>query len=124
MGGAGTTLPHALPETKLFRLGSCYDAHHLCTPLRIAGIIKVISRGISGCKQVIKLANASNRGRDCLGAVPGGPRGVVDMTTFPPLNVNWTFRGEGGKAVEAIVRGIFGHVEQRSLHYLRESRTN
>ena len=34
------------------------------------------------------------------------------MITFPPLNVNWTFRGEGGKAVEAIVRGIFGHVEQ------------
>ena len=46
------------------------------------------------------------------------------MITFPPLNVNWTFRGEGGKVVEAIVRGIFGHVEQRSLHYLRESRTN
>ena len=83
MGGAGTGLPHALPETKLV-----YDAHHLCTPLRIDGIIKVISRGISGCKQVIKLANASNRGRDCLGAVPGGPRGVVDMITFPPLNVN------------------------------------
>ena len=118
MGGAGTRLPHALPETKLV-----YDAHHLCTPLRIDGIVKVILRGISGCKQVIKLANASNRGRDYLGAVPGGG-GVVDMITFPPLNVNWTFRGEGGKAVEAIVRSIFGHVEQRSLHYLRESRTN
>ena len=121
MGGAGTRLPRALPETKLV-----YDAHHLCTSLRIDGIIEVISRGILGCKQVVKLANASNRGRDCLGAVPGPPRGggVVDMITFPPLNVNWTFRGEGGKAVEAIVRSIFGHVEQRSLHYLRESRTN
>ena len=54
----------------------------------------------------------------------GAPVGVVDIITFPPLNVNWTFRGEGGKAMEAIVRGIFGHVEQRSLHYLRESRTN
>ena len=51
----------------------------------------------------------------------GAPVGVVDMITFPPLNVNWTFRGEGDKAV---VRGIFGHVEQRSLHYLREGRTN
>ena len=54
----------------------------------------------------------------------GAPVGVVDIITFLPLNVNWTFRGEGGKAMEAIVRGIFGHVEQRSLHYLRESRTN
>ena len=79
MGGAGTGLPHALPETKLV-----YDAHHLCTPLRIDGIIKVISRGISGCKQVIKLANASNRGRDCLGAVPGGPRGGRRHDHFSP----------------------------------------
>ena len=50
----------------------------------VDGIIKVISRGISGCKQVIKLANASNRGRDCLGAVPGGPRGGRRHDHFSP----------------------------------------
>jgi len=52
-----------------------------------------MSRGISGCKQVIKLANTINRDRVCLGA--------FDVITFPPLNVKWTFRGEGGKAVDA-----------------------
>ena len=81
MGGAGTRLPHALPETKLV-----YDAHHLCTSLRIDGIIEVISRGILGYKQVVKLANASNRGRDCLGAVSGPPRAVSYTHLTLPTN--------------------------------------
>ena len=96
-GGGVLGYPTPSPKRNSFvytrRIYLVYDAHHLCTSLRIDGIIKVISRDISGCEQVIKLANASNCGRDCLGA--------VDMITFPPLNVNWTFRGEGGKAVDA-----------------------
>ena len=42
-----------------------YDTRHLCSPFRIDGT-KAMSRGISGGKQVIKFANASNRGRLCL----------------------------------------------------------
>ena len=41
------------------------DPRHLCTRLRVDGI-KAMSRGISGGKQVIKIANTSNRGRVCL----------------------------------------------------------
>ena len=41
------------------------DTRHLCTRLRTDGI-KAVSRGFLGGKQVIKLANARNRGRVCL----------------------------------------------------------
>ena len=41
------------------------DTRHLCTRLRTDGI-KAVSRGFSGGKQVIKFANARNRGRVCL----------------------------------------------------------
>ena len=34
--------------------------------------------------------------------------GTVDIFTFPPLNVNWTFRGEEGVRQWTLVRGIFG----------------
>ena len=39
-----------------------HDTRHLCTRLRTDGI-KAVSRGFSGGKQVIKFANARNRGR-------------------------------------------------------------
>ena len=97
MGGARTRLPHPSPKRNSFvytlKIDLVYDARHLCTPLRIDGIIKVMSRDISRCKQVIKLANTSNRDRVCLGA--------FEIIPFPLLNVKWTFRGEGGKAVDA-----------------------
>ena len=34
--------------------------------------------------------------------------GTVDIFTFSPLNVNWTFRGEEGVRQWTLVRGIFG----------------
>ena len=37
-----------------------HDTRYLCTPLRIDGL-KTMSRGISGGKQVTKVANTSNR---------------------------------------------------------------
>ena len=34
---------------------------------------------------------------------------AADIFTFPPLNVNWAFKGEGGKAVDVSV----GHLGQK-----------
>ena len=36
--------------------------------------------------------------------------GAVDIFTFPPLNVNWTFNGEGTRE-STLVRGIFGQTQ-------------
>ena len=36
--------------------------------------------------------------------------GAVDIFTFPPLNVNWTFNGEGVREWK-LVRGIFGQTQ-------------
>ena len=47
-----------------WRIDLIHDARHLCTRLRINGI-KLMSRGISGGKQVIKFTNTSNSGRVC-----------------------------------------------------------
>ena len=47
------------------RIDRIHDTHHICTCFRIDGI-KAMSRGISGGKQKIKLANLRNRGRLCL----------------------------------------------------------
>ena len=47
------------------RIDFIRDTRHLSTRFRIDGI-KAMSRGISGGKQVIKLANTSNYGRACL----------------------------------------------------------
>ena len=47
------------------RIDLVHDTCHLCTRSRIDGI-KAMLRGISWGKQVIKFANTSNRGGDCL----------------------------------------------------------
>ena len=38
------------------------DTRHLCTRFRVAGI-EAMSRGFSGAKQIIKLANRSKHGK-------------------------------------------------------------
>lgn len=45
--------------------GLCSRYPPLCWNFRIDGI-NIMSRGISGDEQVIKLANTTNRGRECL----------------------------------------------------------
>ena len=41
--------------------------------------------------------------------------GAVDIFTFPPLNVNWTFRGEEGVRQWTLVRGIFGRKQTHTF---------
>ena len=42
-----------------------HDTHHFCTRFRI-DVVKAMSRGISGGKELIKFADTRNRGRVCL----------------------------------------------------------
>ena len=42
-----------------------HDIRHLCWRFKIDGI-NIMSRGISGDEQVIKLANTTNLGRECI----------------------------------------------------------
>ena len=57
-----------------------HDTLHLCTRFRIDDV-KAMSRGISGSKQVLKFADASNRGRVCLSSQ--NDKAILNLQNVP-----------------------------------------